>query len=64
MIYLFEKTGPGTFAGEQRNLPDDAAAIEWMGREVIDRTQVLLAYREGETEPFARREFGGEVEVR
>ncbi len=47
----------------ERNLPDDTAAVEWMGCEVIGAGQELRGFRSGESAPFARREFGHLVEV-
>lgn len=48
---------------QHRDLPDDAAAIAWMGNEVTAQLEELLGFRDGETAPFARREFSQDVEV-
>lgn len=49
--------------GQVRNLPDDDAAVTWMVREFLNQDEHLKAYRQGEAEPFARRDFGEDVEV-
>lgn len=46
-----------------RDLPDDEAAFEWMGREALLPGDRMEAYRDGYTLPFARRVHGGDVEV-
>ncbi len=48
---------------QHRDLPDDNAAIAWMGRERVGEDEELQAYRAGETEPFARREFAEDAQV-
>jgi hypothetical protein len=48
---------------QERNLPDDRAAIDWMGGEIVGHSQELRAYRSGETTPFALRAFGEDVRV-
>jgi hypothetical protein len=65
VIYHFEhSTHTGTvIEHSRRELPDDFAAAEWMGNEFLTTGQRLEAFRDGSVEPFARREFGGAVEV-
>jgi len=48
---------------QKRDLPDDAAALEWMRWEVISSHEVLGAYRDGEVLPFAIRRFAENVQV-
>ncbi len=48
---------------ERRILPDDTAAVAWMGRELIGERQELRAFRDGETVPFAQRRFAEDAEV-
>jgi hypothetical protein len=47
---------------QQRDLPDDEAALGWMGQELLVGDHELYAFRAGETEPFARRLFGEHAE--
>lgn len=65
MIYHFERcTADGSkIEHSRRELPDDFAAAEWMGNESLNPGERLEAFRDGSIEPFARREFGGGVEV-
>jgi hypothetical protein len=65
VIYHFEFSAADGTAVEhsRRELPDDFAAVEWMGNEFLNPGQRLKAFRDGSVDPFARREFGGEVEV-
>lgn len=46
-----------------RELPDDFAAVEWMGNEAMLPGDTMEAFRGDEPEPFARREFASDVAV-
>ncbi len=64
MRFRFEivrATTPGDVL--HRDLPDDAAAVDWMEQEVLLPGDTMRAYRGGESEPFARRASGETVEV-
>jgi hypothetical protein len=65
LIYHFEcsTADSPTIEHSCRQLPDDFAAVEWLGNESLSAGQRLEAFRDGGVEPFARREFGGEVEA-
>lgn len=65
VIYHFERSAAGgpMIEHSRRELPDDFAAVEWLGSEFLTEGQRLEAFRDGSVEPFARREFGGDVEV-
>lgn len=64
MIYRFEIVRSGPYADSfKRDLPDDLAAVEWMGNESLASGDRLEAFRDGSGKPFARREFGTDVEV-
>jgi hypothetical protein len=47
----------------ERDLPDDTAALEWMGRESLAPDDVLFGFRDGDEQPFARRTFQSLPEV-
>ncbi len=62
--FRFERHEPdGGLARFKRDLPDEEAALEWMGNESLQPGDVLKAFRGGESEPFARRASGETVEV-
>jgi hypothetical protein len=66
VIYHFERRtiiSGSLIERSQRELPDDFAATEWLGNEFLNPGERLEAFRDGSVEPFARREFGGTVEV-
>lgn len=65
MIYHFEhSTHLGTvIEHSRRELPDDFAAVEWMGNEFLQSGDRLEAFRDGNAKPFARRGFGNDVEI-
>ena len=58
MRFRFERREPdGGLARFERGLPDDTAALEWMGRESLTPGDALYAFRDGDEQPFARRTF-------
>jgi hypothetical protein len=64
VIYRFEIVrADASLDTFERDLPDDFAAIEWMGAEALGRGDILKAFRGNGSHPFARREFAGNVEV-
>ncbi|MGX6604834.1 hypothetical protein ACWKSP_22300 [Micromonosporaceae bacterium Da 78-11] len=64
MIYRFEvHRSNADHECFHRDLPDDDAAINWMGCEIMSAGDRMTAYRSGEAAPFARREFAGDVAV-
>lgn len=64
MIYLFVIVRANSeIASFQRDLPNDFDAFGWIGNEFLQSGDRLEAFRNGSAEPFARREFGADVEV-
>lgn len=64
MRFRFERREPDAGLGRfERDLPDDAAALEWMGRESLQPGDVLLGFRGDDEAPFARRTFQNLPEV-
>ena len=58
MRYLFERhETDGGLCRSERDLIDDDAALEWMGREPLAPGEVLKAFRGEGVVPFARRMF-------
>jgi hypothetical protein len=48
----------------ERDLPDDDAALDWMGGEALLGGERIHAYRGEETTRFASREFGMRASLR
>jgi len=64
MIYRFVVVRSNLSTVEfQRDLPDDFAATNWMGSEIMSPGDTMEAFRGGEETPFARRRFASDVEV-
>jgi hypothetical protein len=64
MRFRFERReSDGGLGRFERELSDDMAALEWMGRESLAPDDVLLAFRDGDETPFARRTFQNLPEV-
>lgn len=63
--YRFERLDAGGAVADvqERDLPDGAAAVAWMGNEFLGVGERLLAFRGGDPAQFAARQFGGNVEV-
>jgi hypothetical protein len=64
VIYRFDITrADSSHEVIERDLPDDFAAVEWMGNECMLHGDSMLGFRGDEPQPFARREFAGDVAV-
>ena len=64
MRYRFERhESDGGLAVFERDLADDNAALEWMGRESLAPGDVLKGFRGEDATPFARRTFQNLPEV-
>jgi hypothetical protein len=62
--FRFERHEPDAgLARFERDLPDNTAALEWMGRESLQPGDVLLGFRDGDEASFARRTFQNLPEV-